>query len=104
MSLMSNASVDVLCAVFEQELKFGNENWKDGTDARYFKRDAESTMTALRAAGQRGNVSFSHFLLAGTYGVLASDNDAILRQNLVYLAAQLHIWIESIDRRTAVAA
>lgn len=104
MSIMSPAAQDVLCTVFQQELRHGQENWPNGTDPKFFKRDAQKTMAALSAAAERRTVTFSHFLLAGTYGTLAADGDDELRANLVYLTAQLHIWLDALDRRKAQAA
>jgi hypothetical protein len=99
--LISNALQDVLAIQFNNELKFGKENWADGTHAKLFGRDAERTLDAMLKAGERGGVTYSHLLLAGTYAVLATEDQAVLRENLTHLTAQLVQWIEKLDRVAA---
>lgn len=87
-----------------QDEKWGEQNHPDGTgpEDRPWGRSADvrvaKQLTDFMA--RRGLLTWRHILAEEFYEALAEDEPALLRAELLQVAAVAVAWVEAIDRRT----
>jgi hypothetical protein len=84
-----------------QHAKWGEQNHPNGTGSMAFVREAEDAKARCQDAAARGVCTFRHILVEEVFEALAEIDPALLRAELVQVAAVTVQWIEAIDRRTS---
>lgn len=82
-----------------QDAKWGEQNHPDGTNWSY-EIEAEHFKALCDREAEAGKVTWRHILLEEVYEALAEENPAMLRDELVQVAAVAAAWVEAIDRRS----
>jgi hypothetical protein len=104
---------DVLAEIAEerarQDARFGEQNHPDGTGTAYGLRDvgvlsADFARKRCDTAFDRGNGSWEHILYEEFCEAMAEDDPALLRGELLQLAAVAVHWIEALDLRRATGS
>lgn len=83
----------------EQDVKWGEQNHKDGTGRACDVRAAEDQIEACDRAFREGWGSWSHILREEVAEAFAESDPAKLRAELIQVAAVAVAWVEAIDRR-----
>ena len=98
---------DIRIERMRQELKWGEQNHKDGTGPQSYVLDyshmkAEELATAARDQTNRyaevGHVSYADIFLEEVFEAMAEEDQTNLREELVQVAAVAVAWVEKIDR------
>lgn len=94
-----------------QHVKFGEQNWSDGTGPRvafgsldYMEEHANSAKRRTDKAAQDGTLTWKDILTEEFFEALAESDQAALRTELVQVAGVAVAWIEKIDRDRARGA
>lgn len=99
-AVISPAVQDIIVESFSDQLHYGPADFADGNDP-VFRREAQVTLTAAKAANEAGRLTHSHLLLATVFDALQQSDLTEVRNRLVGVASVAVDWIESIDRRSA---
>jgi hypothetical protein len=83
-----------------QDIKWGQQNHRNGTDARFVER-ANAARVMADIAADEGNLTWTDILLEEVYEALAETDPIKLRGELIQVAAVAAAWIEAIDRAHA---
>jgi len=97
-ALISPAIQSILIDQFRDQLRFGSEDYPDGTHLA-FEPEKDATYAACVESIKAGTVSFTDFLLMQTFEVAAETDPGRLRMTLTSLGATVVQWIESLDSR-----
>jgi hypothetical protein len=83
-----------------QDARFGQQDHPDGTSTSDAWQAAAWRYAADNAA-KAGTLTWRDILKEETYEAFAEEDPALLRAELVQVAAVACAWIQAIDRRTA---
>lgn len=83
-----------------QHRKWGQQDHPNGTGSA-FAQVAQEARENCAAAFAQGDGTWRDILVEEVYEALAESDPALLRAELVQVAAVAAAWIEAIDRRTA---
>lgn len=84
-----------------QDATWGEQNHPDGTGYEDSEKHADFWRHRCAAAFEDGAGTWGHVLLEETFEAIAEGDPALLRAELVQVAAVACAWIAAIDRRTA---
>jgi hypothetical protein len=83
-----------------QDAKFGEQNHPDGTGGPVMREQADAARAACQYLADNGGPDWRAILLEEVYEALAEEDPALLRAELVQVAAVAIAWVAAIDRRT----
>jgi hypothetical protein len=82
-----------------QDVKWGEQNHPNGTGGGLAEELARQHRGACQRAADEGRTTWRLILLEEVYEALAEGDPALLRKELIQVAAVAVQWIEAIDRR-----
>jgi hypothetical protein len=82
-----------------QDLAFGEQNHRSGTDHKRFKTAAHNARAEYDIAKKEGRLTWTEVLREELYEALEEEDPAKLRRELVQVAAVAVAWIQCLDRR-----
>jgi hypothetical protein len=118
---MADVLNDVFSERIQQDRKFGEQNWPNGTGptkrplqdierlsvvpiGRSFAyRIKSNAQVVCEAAVKSGVITFRDILLEEVFEALAEGDDLALRAELIQVAAVAVNWVQAIDRRDTSA-
>ncbi|MBE4735745.1 hypothetical protein HW845_12870 [Streptomyces sp. ND05-3B] len=87
-----------------QDAKFGEQNHRDGTGTTEQQKQAEAARRWCQDSFESGYGTWSDVLAEEVAEANAERDPALLRAELVQVAAVAVAWIAAIDRRAAVSS
>lgn len=96
----AKVSVEVVAERIAQHKKWGVQNHPDGTGMPAQKSAAERAKMTCDYLARTGNLSWADILREEFHEALAESDPALLREELIQVAAVAAAWVEAIDRRT----
>lgn len=90
--------IEVLQERRRQHARWGEQSWPDGTGTPADQEVASSARARTSARLEQGTVTFRDILEEEVAEAFAEDDPALLRAELVQVAAVAVQWIEKLDR------
>lgn len=90
---------EVLAERHRQDVRWGEQNHRDGTGGEQYVDMAYKAKESCDAATAYGDLTWADILLEEVTEALAETNTARIREELVQVAAVAQAWIAAIDRR-----
>lgn len=96
--------LDVATERLRQDEKWGEQNHRDGTGGHTLEVIAQASRDIRKHAASNGTATWKMILQEEVSEAFAETDTALLRAELVQVAATAAAWVEALDRRTGVAA
>ena len=91
---------DVWAERVQQDDQWGEQNHPDGTSSAYVPA-AVAMQRGNDGLAAQGRITWMDILTEEFYEACAETDPALLREELIQVAAVAVAWVEAIDRRTA---
>ena len=90
---------EVLSERARQDARWGMQNHADGTGGKAARDHASVARAQCEDAARNGRLTFRHILAEEVAEAFAESDPALLRGELVQVAAVAQAWIAKIDRQ-----
>lgn len=101
---LGSVLLDIATERIEQDAKWGEQNHRDGTGGPALEHVADLSQQICQSAAAAGDATWKMILQEKVSAAFARRDTALIRTDLVEVAATAAAWIQAIDRRIGVAA